>query len=490
MNDTKNDIKQEGVVRTRFAPSPTGYMHIGNLRTALYCYLISRKLKGKFVLRIEDTDRNRFVDDAEQVIYDTMKICGLDYDEGPNKEGEYGPYKQSQRFEQGLYMHYAKKLIESGDAYYCFCGNDENENEEESENNAFAKYDRRCLKLSKEEIENNLKNGKPFVIRQKIPEGKTSFVDTIYGTIEVDNSELEDMILIKSDGYPTYNFANIVDDHLMNITHIVRGMEYLSSTPKYSLLYKALGWQEPIYIHCPHITDEEHKKLSKRLGHASVNNLLKQGFLPQAIINYIALLGWSPEGDKEFFTLEELIDAFDYKKINKSNAVFDLQKFKWMNGEYYKAMPIEEFTNFVMPQLEKYPSQYDKNEMADLLHTRIECFEDIDNVLDFVLELPDYTNEIFENQKLKVTQEIAKDVLIKILPILEKENDYSKENITNVVKDFIAEQGVKNGVVLWPLRAGLSGKMSSAGGAYELFAVFGKDESLRRIKIAIEKLSI
>ena len=482
------DKKCDGVVRTRFAPSPTGYMHVGNLRTALYCYLIAKKLKGTFVLRIEDTDRNRYIQDAEQVIFDTLKVCGLDYDEGPGKEGDVGPYRQSERVKQGIYMKYAKQLIEQGDAYYCFCGHEEHHADTCEDGEVFTKYDRHCLKLSKEEVEKNLAEGKPFVIRQKVPEGKTSFVDAVYGTIEVDNSELEDMILIKSDGYPTYNFANIVDDHLMNITHIVRGCEYLSSTPKYTLLYKALKWEEPIYIHCPHITDEEHKKLSKRLGHSSVNNLLKNGFLPEAIINFIALLGWSPDNEQEIMSLVELIEKFDYHRINKSSAVFDLKKFKWMNGEYYKAMSADSFYNFICPQLQKYPSIYDRRELSDLLHDRIECFEDIDTVLDFINDLPQYSNEIFENQKFKVTQEVALDILQKILPKLESADDYSKENISQIVKDFIAEQNVKNGVVLWPLRVALSGKMSSAGGAYELLAVFKKDESLRRIKIAIQKL--
>lgn len=483
-----DNIKNEGIVRTRFAPSPTGYMHIGNLRTALYAYCITKKNKGTYVLRIEDTDQKRFVADAEQVIFDTLRICGLDYDEGPYKERDCGPYRQSERFKQGIYLEYAKKLVASGDAYYCFCNKDEDDDAKNEDGETFKKYDRKCLRLSKEEIEENLKNGMPYVIRQKIPEGKTSFVDAIYGVKEVDNKELDDMILIKSDGFPTYNFANVIDDHLMNITHVVRGMEYLSSTPKYSLLYKALGWDEPIYIHCPHIVGDDHKKLSKRLGHASVNNLLKQGFLPQAIINYIALLGWSPENGQEIFSLEELVENFDYNRINKSSALFDLTKFKWMNGEYYKAMPFDEFKTFILPQLEKYPSHYDRNELVELLQGRIECFEDVDTVLDFVMQLPQYGAEIFENQKLKVTKEIALDTLEKILPIIEKTEDFSKENITNVIKEFISNQGVKNGVVLWPLRAGLSGKMSSAGGAYELFAVFGKDESLRRLKIAIDFL--
>lgn len=476
------------VVRTRFAPSPTGYMHIGNLRTAVYCYAIAKKLKGKFVLRIEDTDRNRYVADAEQVIYDTLAVCGLDYDEGPLKPDKYGPYKQSERTKQNLYLKYAKQLVDSGNAYYCFCGHNEHDECEDCEQ-AFAKYDRRCLKLSKEEVEANLKAGKPYVIRQKIPDGKTSFVDAIYGTIEVDNSELEDMILIKSDGYPTYNFANIVDDHLMNITHVVRGCEYLSSTPKYTLLYKAFGWQEPIYIHCPHITNEEHKKLSKRLGHASVNNLLKNGFLPEAIVNYISMLGWYPENGIEKFTLQEFVDNFDYRRVNKSNAVFDLAKFKWLNGEYYKAMTFEDFSKFIEPQLSvRFSNNFNHTELAELLQKRIECFEDIDTVLDFVNTLPEYENDIFANQKLKVDDVLALKVLKEILPTIESITDFSKENVTQTIKTFIENNGYKNGQVLWPLRAGLSGKMSSAGGAYELFNVFGKDESIRRLKIAIEKL--
>ena len=480
--------EKDYVVRTRFAPSPTGYMHIGNLRTAVYCYAIARKNKGKFVLRIEDTDRNRYVADAEQVIYDTLKVCGLDYDEGPNCPGKFGPYKQSERKEQNLYIEYAKKLIESGDAYYCFCGHDEHDDCDDCEQ-AFAKYDRRCLRLSPEEIKANLASNKPYVIRQKVPEGKTSFVDAVYGTIEVDNSELEDMILIKSDGYPTYNFANIIDDHLMNITHVVRGCEYLSSTPKYTLLYKAFGWQEPIYIHCPHITDEEHKKLSKRLGHASVNNLLQSGFLPEAIVNYISMLGWYPENGIEKFSLAEFVENFDYRRVNKSNAVFDIAKFKWLNGEYYKAMAFDAFAKFIEPQLKmRFGDDVNHAELAELLQKRIECFDDIDTVLDFVKELPTYGNDIFVNQKLKVDAILALKVLEEITPILENTDDFSKENVMNVIKAFIEEKGYKNGQILWPLRAGLSGKMSSAGGAYELLNVFPKQESLRRLKIAIDTL--
>ncbi len=480
--------EKEYIVRTRFAPSPTGYMHIGNLRTAIFCYAIARQKKGKLIIRIEDTDRKRYIADAEAVIYKTLETCGIDYDEGPFKEGNCGPYRQSERVSQNIYIEYAKKLIESGDAYYCFCGHEEEEECEDCEQ-TFAKYDRHCLKLSKEEIEANLKANKPYVIRQKIPEGKTSFVDAVYGTIEVDNSELEDMILIKSDGYPTYNFANIVDDHLMGITHVVRGSEYLSSTPKYTLLYKAFGWNEPIYIHCPLITNEEHKKLSKRLGHSSVNNLLASGFLPETIVNYVSMLGWYPENGVEKFSLQEFVQNFDYRRMNKSSAVFDLAKFKWLNGEYYKAMEPEAFAKFIEPQVNaRFDNSVDHAEIIELLQKRIECFEDIDTVLDFVKELPTYENDIFVNQKLKVDAQMALKVLQEFLPIVENLDDFSKDNVTATIKEFIEKNGYKNGQVLWPLRAALSGKMSSAGGAYELFTVFGKTESIRRLKIAIENL--
>ena len=480
-------------VRTRFAPSPTGRMHVGNLRTALYAYLIARHSGGEFILRIEDTDQEREMEGAVDIIKRTLEKAGLEYDEGPDMGGGCGPYVQSERVEAGIYMDYAKKLIEKNEAYYCFCTPERLEGlktKVEGTDKEITVYDKHCLKLSKEEVEENLKSGKPFCIRQNNPtEGSTSFTDEIYGEITVDNSELDDMILIKSDGFPTYNFANVVDDHLMGITHVVRGNEYLSSSPKYNRLYEAFGWEVPVYVHCPLITDEEHKKLSKRSGHSSFEDLLEQGFLPETIVNFVALLGWSPEDNTEVMSKEELIRKFDYTKMSKSPAVFDFGKLKWMNGEYLKAMDFDEFYEMALPYIkEVIKKDLDLKKIAQMIKTRIEIFPDIKDHIDFFEELPEYDISMYTHKKMKTTAESSLAVLNEVLPVLEKQEDYSNDALYGLLTQFAAEKGYKNGYVLWPVRTALSGKMSTPGGATELMEILGKDESLKRIKKGIEKL--
>ena len=478
-------------IRTRYAPSPTGRMHVGNLRTALYEYLIARHEGGDFILRIEDTDQERFFEGALEIIYNTLEETGLDYDEGPDKPGDCGPYVQSERVEAGIYMDYAKKLVEKGEAYYCFCTKERLESLKQTvAGKEIMLYDKHCLHLSKEEVEAKLAAGEPFVIRQNIPnEGKTSFFDDIYGEITVDNAELDDMILIKSDGYPTYNFANVVDDHLMGITHVVRGNEYLSSTPKYIRLYDAFGWEPPVFVHLPLITDEEHHKLSKRSGHSSFEDLVEQGFLPEAIINFVALLGWSPEGTEEIFSLKQLIEAFDYKRVNKSPAVFDMVKLRWMNGEYIKNMDYDAYKKYALPYVDQAVKRdVDKDKILELMKTRIEVFTDIPEKIDFFDELPEYDVAMYTHKKMKTNSEIALEVLKETLPILEAQDDYSLDALHDLIMKYIGEKGVKNGVVLWPLRTAVSGKQSTPGGAFEIMEILGKEESLARIHKGIEKL--
>ncbi len=478
-------------IRTRYAPSPTGRMHVGNLRTALYEYLIARHEGGDFILRIEDTDQERFFEGALEIIYNTLEETGLDYDEGPDKPGDCGPYVQSERVEAGIYMDYAKKLVEKGEAYYCFCTKERLESLKQTvAGKEIMLYDKHCLHLSKEEVEAKLAAGEPFVIRQNIPnEGKTSFFDDIYGEITVDNAELDDMILIKSDGYPTYNFANVVDDHLMGITHVVRGNEYLSSTPKYIRLYDAFGWEPPVFVHLPLITDEEHHKLSKRSGHSSFEDLVEQGFLPEAIINFVALLGWSPEGTEEIFSLKQLIEAFDYKRVNKSPAVFDMVKLRWMNGEYIKNMDYDAYKKYALPYVNQAVKRdVDKDKILELMKTRIEVFTDIPEKIDFFDELPEYDVAMYTHKKMKTNSEIALEVLKETLPILEAQDDYSLDALHDLIMKYIGEKGVKNGVVLWPLRTAVSGKQSTPGGAFEIMEILGKEESLARIRKGIEKL--
>ena len=471
-------------VRTRFAPSPTGRMHVGNLRTALYAYLIAKHEDGSFMLRIEDTDQERFVEGALDIIYRTLAKTGLVHEEGPDV--------QSERNAQGIYLKYAKQLIEQGDAYYCFCTKERLESLKSSVGEKeIAMYDKHCLHLSKEEIEEKLANGEPYVIRFNMPtEGTTTFQDDIYGAITVPNNELDDLILIKSDGYPTYNFANVVDDHLMGITHVVRGNEYLSSSPKYNRIYEAFGWEIPTYVHCPLITNEEHKKLSKRSGHSSYEDLVEQGFLTEAIVNYVALLGWCPEDNREIFSLEELVKVFDYHHMSKSPAVFDIQKLRWMNGEYMKAMDDDKFYEMALPYLKQVITKdLDLRKIAGMVKTRIEVLPDIADLIDFFEAVPEYDIAMYTHKKMKTNPEISLEVLEKILPVLEGTEDYSNDAMYELLCGFAKENGYKNGQILWPIRTALSGKQMTPAGATEILEILGKEESIRRIKAAIEKLS-
>ncbi len=479
-------------VRTRYAPSPTGRMHVGNLRTALYAYLIAKHEGGDFLLRIEDTDQERYVEGATEIIYRTLQETGLIHDEGPDKDGGCGPYVQSERQKSGIYLKYAKELIDKGEAYYCFCTPERLESLRREENGeTIMSYDKHCLHLSKEEIEANLKAGIPYVIRQNNPtEGTTTFHDEIYGDITVDNSELDDMVLIKSDGYPTYNFANVVDDHLMGITHVVRGNEYLSSAPKYNRLYQAFGWEVPVYVHCPLITNEEHQKLSKRSGHSSYEDLVEQGFLTEAVVNYVALLGWSPEGNREIFSLEEMVKEFDYHRMSKSPAVFDMTKLKWMNGEYMKAMDFEKFYEMALPYIQAViHKDLDLRKIANMVKTRIEIFPDIAGHIDFFEEMPEYDVSMYTHKKMKCTAETSLQVLQDVLPILEEQTDYSNDGLYKRLMEYVNEKGYKTGFVMWPIRTAVSGRQMTPAGATEIMEVLGKEESLARIRAGIEKLS-
>ena len=481
-----------GKVRTRFAPSPTGRMHVGNLRTALYAYLIAKHEDGDFLLRIEDTDQERLVEGAVDIIYRTLQKTGLIHDEGPDKDGGVGPYVQSERQASGIYLEYAKKLIEKGEAYYCFCDKERLESlKQVVAGKEISIYDKHCLQLSKEEIEAKLAVGVPYVIRQNNPQtGTTTFHDEIYGDITVDNTELDDMILIKSDGYPTYNFANVVDDHLMGITHVVRGNEYLSSSPKYNRLYEAFGWDVPVYVHCPLITDETHKKLSKRCGHSSYEDLIEQGFLTEAVVNFVALLGWSPEDNQEIASLEELVQKFDYRHMSKSPAVFDYGKLKWMNGEYIKAMDFEVFYKKALPIIkEVLTKEYDFEKIAKMVKTRIEVFPDIKELIDFFEKMPEYDVSMYTHKKMKTNAESSLLVLREVLPLLEAQEDYSNDALYEMLSAYIKEKGYKNGYVMWPIRTAASGKQMTPCGATEILEIIGKEESIARIKKAIEKLS-
>ena len=479
-------------VRTRFAPSPTGRMHVGNLRTSLYAYLVAKHEGGDFILRIEDTDQERYVEGAVDIIYRTLQKTGLIHDEGPDKDGGCGPYVQSERQAQGIYLKYAKELIDKGEAYYCFCDKERLEGlKKVVAGKEIHVYDKHCLHLSKEEVEEKLAAGVPYVIRQNNPtEGTTTFEDEIYGDITVDNAELDDMILIKSDGYPTYNFANVVDDHLMGITHVVRGNEYLSSSPKYNRLYEAFGWEVPVYIHCPLITDENHQKLSKRCGHSSFEDLVEQGFLTEAIVNFVALLGWSPADNQEIMTLEELVEKFDYHHMNKSPAVFDYTKLKWMNGEYIKKMDFDKFYEMALPYIkEVITKDYDLKKIAHMVQTRIEIFPDIRDHIDFFEELPEYDVAMYTHKKMKTNAQTSLEVLQEILPVLEAQEDYSNDALYQTLLKYVEQKGCKNGYVMWPIRTAVSGKQMTPGGATELMEVLGKEESLARIRKGIELLS-
>ncbi|MDF2522714.1 MAG: glutamyl-tRNA synthetase [Clostridiales bacterium] len=479
-------------VRTRFAPSPTGYMHIGNLRTALYEYLIARKYEGKFILRIEDTDQERYVEGATDVIYKTLKIAGMEHDEGPDVGGDYGPYIQSER--RPIYKEYAEKLIELGSAYYCFCTKERLTalKEEQEAAGIPHRYDRCCAKLSKEEIKQKLEKNEPHVVRQLMPDtGSTSFDDVVYGTITVDNETLDDQILVKSDGLPTYNFANVIDDHLMKITHIVRGSEYLSSTPKYNLLYQAYGWDIPTYVHCPPVMKNATQKLSKRAGDPSFEDLLSTGYLIDAIINYVVLLGWSPGTNDEFFTLDELRKVFDFRGISKSPAIFDIQKLTWMNGEYIRRMDPDDFHKAAMPYYEgniKNPD-IDLKRVSKLLQVRTEVLTAIPENLDFFDALPEYDNEIYIHKKMKTTFENSLESLKAVLPLFEGLGDWNEQILHDEVMNLVQEMGIKNGQMLWPIRTAISGKPVTPGGAFEIAYILGKEETIRRIKNGIEKLS-
>ena len=480
-------------VRTRYAPSPTGRMHVGNLRTALYAYLIAKHEGGDFLLRIEDTDQERYVEGAVEIIYQTLKDTGLIHDEGPDKDGGCGPYVQSERHKAGIYMEYAKMLVEKGEAYYCFCTPERLESLRRTVNGEeIMSYDKHCLSLSREEVEANLKAGMPFVIRQNNPTtGTTTFNDEIYGDITVDNSELDDMVLIKSDGYPTYNFANVVDDHLMGITHVIRGSEYLSSTPKYNLLYKDFGWDIPTYIHCPPVMKDAQNKLSKRNGDASYQDLVAKGYLKEAVLNYILLLGWSPKGEREIFTLPEMIEVFDESGIGKAPAIFDPAKLRYINAEYIRAMSEEAFFEKAEPYIDSVvKTPCNKALLAQVLHQRCELMSDIPEQIDFIDEMPEYDLAMYTNKKMKTTAETAKEALEAILPVLEAipADGFTRDAVHAALFALIEEKGVKNGFMLWPLRVAVSGKQFTPGGGIELAAVLGKEKAVARVKAAIQRL--
>lgn len=479
-------------VRTRYAPSPTGFMHVGNLRTALYEYLIAKSQKGKFILRIEDTDQERYVEGAVDVIYNTLKTAGLNHDEGPDVGGDFGPYVQSQR--KDMYLPFAEQLIKEGKAYRCFCTKERLEKLQEG--NIGGGYDRHCRDLPQEEIDRLLTEGVPYVIRQKMPiEGSTTFDDAVFGEITVDNSELQDQILIKTDGYPTYNFANVIDDHTMGITHVVRGSEYLSSTPKYNLLYQAFGWEIPTYIHLPLIMgkneDGSVSKLSKRHGSTGFEDLIKEGYLPQAIINYIALLGWCPKDNQEIFTLKELEDAFGVDGISKSPSVFDYDKLSWFNGEYIKAMTQQEFTQIAMPY---YLQLFGDKEMpyekfAEILQKRVVKLTEIPQMLDFFATLPEYDKELFVNKKSKTNLENSPVVLKEAYDRLKAMDKWSHDSIHDCLINMATEKELKNGTVMWPVRIAAAGKTVTPGGAVEILDILGREEALKRLEVGLEKLS-
>ncbi len=487
-NTIKNKMKK---IRTRFAPSPTGMMHVGNLRTALYEYLLAKSENGDFVLRIEDTDRERLVEGATEVIYKTLASVGLVHDEGPDVGGEFGPYVQSERME--MYKPYAEELVKKGEAYYCFCTKERLDGLHSD--GSFGGYDRHCRDLSVEEIQANLTNNVPYVIRQKIPtDGSTSFSDAVYGEITIENKEIEDQVLLKSDGYPTYNFANVVDDHLMEITHVLRGSEYLTSTPKYSLLYSAFGWDEPVYVHLPLIMgkneDGSTSKLSKRHGSTGFKDLQEDGFLPEVIINYIALLGWAPRDNREVFTLKELAESFGVEGISKSPAVFDYDKLTWLNGEYIKAMDNDTFTSYSMPYYKEIFGDKDINTdlLAEILRPRIDKFKNIPQLIHFFKDLAEYDKELFINKKSKANLDNAPLMLKSAIEKLSEVNEWTVTNIHDVLIALATELEVKNGTLLWPVRIAAAGVTVTPGGAMEILALLGKDEAISRLNKGLAKL--
>ncbi|MEZ4508608.1 MAG: glutamate--tRNA ligase [Eubacteriales bacterium] len=478
------------MVRTRFAPSPTGYMHLGNLRSALYTYLYAKKHNGKFILRIEDTDQSRYVEGAVDVIYNTLRDIGMLWDEGPDVGGDYGPYVQSAR--KAMYKPYAEQLVKAGKAYYCFCTNEELDarREESSAKGEVWKYDKHCLHLSPEEVQKRIAAGEPHVIRQNVPlSGEASFDDLIYGHIAVDSAELDDMVLIKADGMPTYNFANVIDDHTMAITHVMRGNEYLASTPKYNLLYDAFGWEKPVYIHMTPIMRDASHKLSKRDGDAYYEDYLKKGYLREAIINYVALLGWNPGDEREFFTLDELKEAFDVSGMSKSPAIFDVNKLTWMNGEYVRRLSPEEFTRHALPYYEQAGvAQMDRDILCRILQKRTEIFTQIPEMVELLAVLPEYDAELFTNKKSKTDAIVSAEVLDFVIPALEALQDWTEEALHGLLIGMAETRGMKNGTLLWPVRIALAGKLVTPGGAIEIAALLGREESLRRMKLGRAKL--
>lgn len=475
-------------VRTRFAPSPTGYMHIGNLRTALYGYLYAKREGGKFILRLEDTDSKRYVAGAVQIIYDTLKDAGIRYDEGPDIGGDYGPYIQSER--AAIYKEYAEKLVELGGAYYCFC--DKERIDSLKDENGVGRYDKHCLHLSKEEIAEKLAAGVPYVIRQNVPEeGSGSYEDLVYGTVTVDFKDIEDGVLLKSDGMPTYNFANVVDDHLMGITHVIRGSEYLSSTPKYNLMYDAFGWERPTYIHLPPIMKNAHEKLSKRNGDASYQDLVDKGYIKEAIINYIALLGWSPKSNQEKMSLKELEENFSLSGINKSPSIFDEPKLRWLSGEYIRAMSAEEFKAVALPFLQKSKAygRYDEDKLLKMLQSRVDVLEDIPSKVDFLEEYGEIDPALYFNKKMKSDAEIAKAVLPKAADVFKNLDKFENAELYAALVALAQEQGMKNGQVLWCVRIALTGKENTPGGASEMAELLGRERSLERLAHAMSLLA-
>ena len=480
-------------VRTRFAPSPTGFMHLGGVRTALYNYLYARKMGGKFILRVEDTDQERLVPGATQVIYDTLRDCGMDWDEGPDKGGDFGPYIQSER--KDLYLPYAEELVRKGHAYYCFCTK-----EELAERKAAAeargevfKYDKHCLHLSPEEVQKKLDAGVPYVIRQNTPqEGETSYQDMVFGEISMPNDTMDDMVLIKQDGMPTYNFANVIDDHLMGITHIMRGMEYLSSTPKYNLLYNAFGWEIPKYVHLPTVMRDKEHKLSKRDGDAYYSDFIEKGYLKEALINYLALVGWNPGDDREMFTMDELVEAFDIKGLSKSPGIFDVEKLTWFNAQYIREMPFEEYLKMAQPWFDRafegLDREIDCRRLAELMQGRTEVFNRIPDMVAFLKTMPDYPLDLYFNKKMKTAPETAAQALRLVLPVLEGLEQWTETEIHDRVMDAIRESGMKNGAVLWPMRIAVSGLANTPGGAFEIAYLLGRQETLNRLKAALARL--
>ncbi len=479
----------KGKVRTRFAPSPTGYMHVGNLRTALYTYLIARSLGGTFILRIEDTDQGRLVEGAVDVIYKTLENCGITHDEGPDVGGPVGPYIQTER--RDLYGKYAELLIERGGAYRCFCGKDEDEAQEVAEGTTIKKHHCGCSSMTKEEIAEKIATGAPYVVRQRIPEaGTTTFSDMIFGDITVPNDSLDENVLIKSDGLPTYNFANVIDDHLMGITHVVRGTEYLSSAPKYNLLYQAFGWDVPNYVHCSPVMRDAHNKMSKRKGDPSYEDLIAMGYLSDAVVNYVALLGWSPGGEREIYTLDELIDIFKIENLSKSPAIFDIEKLTHFNSEYIRAMAPERFAEVAEPYIRQSvrKPETDTAAIAALLQQRCEKLTDIPEKVDFFDELPDYDIELFTHKKSKTDADSSREMLNTLLPLLRDLPEWTDESILALLTGLSEKLEVKNAKVMWPLRIAVSGKAVTPGGAVEICRILGRAETLSRVEKALQKL--